>query len=184
MALQTQLTKLSTWQIDPAHTHVEFGVRHMMVSTVKGRFAALSGVIRMDDDDPAGSSVEATIDTASIDTRNEQRDAHLRASDFLDVEQFPTIRFRSRRVEPLGGNRFRVTGDLTLHGVTREVTLDATFEGRAKDPWGTERVGFSARTAIDRRDFGLTWNQMLEAGGLILRDAVNLSLEIEAVRQS
>lgn len=183
MTLQTQSTQLTTWQIDAAHSVVEFAVKHLMLATAKGRFATVSGTIVADEADPARSSVDVTIDAASIDTRNEQRDGHLRSPDFLDVERYPTITFRSRRVEPLGGDRVRVVGDLTVRDVTREVVLDAAFHGRAKDPWGNERVGFSAQTSIDRRDFGATWNVPLEGGGVVVGHEVKIGIEIEAIRQ-
>ena len=184
MTLQTQPRTVSTWQIDPAHSHVEFAVRHMMVSTVKGRFAVRSGAIQLDEADLTRSSVEVIIDAASIDTGEPQRDAHLRSRDFLDVEAFPTITYRSRRVEPLEGGRFRVIGDLTIRDVTREVALDTIMAGRMRDPWGNERTGFSATTAINRKDFGLQWNDALEGGGILVGDEVKISIEVEAVRQS
>ncbi|MBI2940472.1 MAG: polyisoprenoid-binding protein [Chloroflexi bacterium] len=184
MVLETQPTTVATWTIDPAHTQVEFAVRHMMVTTVRGRFATFSGSVRADEADPARSSVEVTIDASSIDTREAQRDGHLRSPDFLDAEQFPTLAFRSRRVEALGGDRYRVVGDLTIRDITREAVLDTTFEGRAKDPWGGERAGFSARTSFDRRNYGLTWNIPLEAGGIVVGNEVKISLEVELVRQS
>lgn len=184
MALQTQPTQRSTWQIDATHASVEFAVKHLMLVTTKGRFTGVNGTIVADEADPTRSTVEVTIDAASIDTRNEQRDTHLRSPDFLDVEHYPTITFRSRRVEPLGGDRYRVVGDLTIRGVTREVVLDATFHGRTKDPWGNERAGFSAQATIDRRDFGITWNLPLEAGGVVVGNEVKIAIEIEAVRQA
>ncbi len=183
MTEQTQPGVVVTWQIDAAHSHVEFAVRHMMVSTVKGRFAALSGAIQLDEADLTRSSVDVTIDASSIDTRESQRDGHLRSPDFLDVEQFPSITYRSRRVEPLEGGHLRVIGDLTIRDVTREVALDATMEGRAQDPWGGERVGYSAKTVISRKDFGLKWNVALEGGGILVGDEVKIALEVEAVRQ-
>ncbi len=172
----------STWQIDPAHTGVEFAVRHMMISTVKGRFGDVSGTIVLDEDDIAGSSVEVEIGVASIDTRQEQRDDHLRSADFFDVENHPKITFRSRRVEPQGDGKFRVIGDLTIRGVTKEVVLEATDEGRGKDPWGNEKSAFSAQTVIDRRDFGLTWNAALETGGVLVGNEVKISLEVQAAK--
>lgn len=172
----------TTWQIDAAHTDVGFAVKHMMISTVKGRFADLSGTIALDEADLAGSSVEVTINAASVDTRQEQRDAHLRSADFFDVETYPTLTFRSRRVESIGNGQFRVVGDLTIRGVTREVVLEAADEGRGKDPWGNERAGFSAKTVIDRRDFGLTWNAALETGGILVGNDIRISLEVEALK--
>jgi polyisoprenoid-binding protein YceI len=173
----------TTWTIDPAHSHVEFAVRHLMISTVKGRFGIVTGTVRTDDSDPAKGEVEVSIDAASIDTREAQRDAHLKSADFFDVERFPAITFRSTRVTDINGDRFKLTGDLAMHGVTREVTLDVTSEGRGKDPWGGERAGFSATTKIKRSDFGLTWNQVLETGGIAVGDEIKISLDIEAVKQ-
>src|SRR4051794_27879084 len=171
----------TTWKLDPSHTLVEFSAKHLMITTVKGRFTDVEGLIHADEKDPTKSSVEATLKAASIDTRTDQRDNHLRSGDFLDVEKFPEITFRSTRIE---GSRkeFKLTGDLTIRGVTKPVTLDVTFEGQTKDPWGGERVGFSASGKIDRRDFGLTWNVMLEAGGLTVGNDIKINIEVEAVK--
>ena len=173
---------VETWTLDPTHTHVEFAVKHMMMATVKGRFSGLEGEVRLSDADPASSSVEVRIDTRTIDTRVEQRDAHLRSADFLDVETYPEIVFRSRRVEPTGERTFRVVGDLTIRDVTREVVLEAREEGRGRDPWGGERAGFSASTRIKRGDYGLKWNQALETGGVLVGEEVRISVEAELVR--
>ncbi|MFW6078989.1 MAG: YceI family protein [Gemmatimonadota bacterium] len=184
MSTQTKAGETTTWRLDPAHTNVEFAARHMMITTVKGRFAEVAGVIEMSEDDPSRSSVEVEIDAASIDTRTEDRDAHLRSGDFLDVENHPEITFRSRAIEGSPkepGDEFRVVGDLTIRGTTREVVLDAVFAGRGGDPWGGQRVGFSADTKLDRRDFGLTWNQALEAGGVLVGNEVTIHLEVQAV---
>jgi polyisoprenoid-binding protein YceI len=170
-----------TWQIDPAHSLVEFAVRHLMISTVKGRFGDVSGTLQVDPADPARSAIDVTINTASIDTREAQRDAHLRSADFFDVERFPTLRFRSTRVSG-GPDQLRVTGDLTIRDVTREVTLDVTAEGQGKDPWGGERAGYSAKGTINRKDFGLTWNQLLEAGGVAVGDEIKISIDVEFVK--
>lgn len=175
-------TTAADWQIDPAHTQVEFAVKHMMISTVKGRFARVSGSIHLDDANPARSSVEATIDAASIDTRVDQRDAHLRSADFLEAERYPAITFHSTRVEPQGEGRAKVTGDLTIRGVTRTITLDVNEEGRLKDPYGNDRIGFSATGKLDRREFGLTWNQALEAGGVLVGNEVKITIDVEATR--
>jgi polyisoprenoid-binding protein YceI len=185
---QEQLTGtgISTWQIDPNHSLAEFSAKHMMITTVKGRFGQVSGTITVDEQNPDRSKVEAEIDAASIDTRAEQRDQHLRSPDFLDVENYPKITFLSRRVEGSSrnpGDKFRVTGDLTIRGTTREVTLDAVYDGTGKDPWGGERVSFSATSKIDRREFGLTWNQALEAGGVLVGNEIKISIEVQAVRQ-
>ncbi|MCM8748517.1 YceI family protein [Thermomicrobiaceae bacterium CFH 74404] len=178
-----EVTGVARWEIDPVHSEIAFSVRHMMVATVRGRFNQFQGVIEFDPAHPESGRVEVTIDAASIDTRNEQRDNHLRSPDFLNVEQYPTITFVSKRIEPLGDNRFRVVGDLTLRGVTREVALDAEFLGVGKDPWGGERAGFTARTKLNRHDFGASWNVALEAGGFLVGDTLDLTLDIEAVRK-
>jgi polyisoprenoid-binding protein YceI len=175
-------TGLTTWKIDPSHSHVEFAVRHLMITTVKGRFTGVEGTIRADESDRTKSEVDVSIDAASIDTREPQRDAHLRSADFFDVEAFPALTFKSRRVIGATGRGFKIVGDLTIHGVTREVVLDASEEGRAKDPWGGERAGYTATTAIKRSDFGLTWNQALETGGLLVGDEVRINLELELLR--
>ena len=172
----------TAWTIDPAHTEVGFSVKHLMISTVRGRFGDVRGTIRLDGDDLTRASVEAEIATASIDTRQEQRDAHLRSADFFEVEKYPTINFRSTRIERVADDRYRVVGQLTIRGVTREVSLDVTNEGRGRDPWGGERLGFSATATIDRRDFGLTWNQALETGGVLVSNEIRVSIDVEAVK--
>lgn len=170
-----------TWEIDPAHTLVGFTVRHLMVAKVKGRFGAFAGTIRVGDE-PDGSTVEVTIDAASIDTREEKRDAHLRSPDFLDVERHPTLRFVGTELERTGERTFRLPGELTIRGVTRPVVLDVEYQGLTADPWGNTRAVFSATTEIDREGFGLTWNQALETGGVLVGKQVKIELEIEAVR--
>jgi len=175
---------LGTWNIDPSHSAIAFAVRHMVVSKTRGRFTKWSGQLRFDAENPVVSSVEVTIDPASIDTADGQRDAHLRSADFLDVENFPTASFRSTKVEESEAGRYRITGDLTVHGVTKSLVLDVTYEGSGKDPWGGERAGFSGSTSIDRKDFGLRWNQALETGGVLVGDKVELMLEIEAVKET
>ena len=180
-----QASPATTWRIDPSHSIVEFSAKHLMITTVKGRFGKVSGSIVVNQQNPDLSQVEAEIDASTLDTRTEQRDQHLRSPDFLDVEKYPTITFRSRRVQGSSsnpGDEFQVVGDLTIHGITREVTLDAVYEGEGKDPWGGERVSFSATTKIDRRDFGLTWNQALETGGLLVGNDIKISLEVQAIR--
>jgi polyisoprenoid-binding protein YceI len=171
----------TTWKLDPSHTAVEFSAKHLMITTGKGRITDIEGTIVSDEKNPQNSSVEATLKAASIDTRTDQRDQHLRSADFLHAELFPDIKFRSTRIEG-GKENFKLTGDLTIRDVTRPITLDVQFEGRTKDPWGGERVGFSATGKIDRRDFGLTWNQALEAGGVVVGNDIKISLEVEAVR--
>ena len=172
----------TTWKLDPSHTLVEFSAKHMMITTVKGRIADVEGTIYTDEKTPGNSSVEATLKGASIDTRNEQRDTHLRSADFLNAEQFPEIRFRSTRIDG-DARKFKLTGDLTIRDVTREITLDVEYGGRTRDPWGGERVGFSATGKIDRRDFGLLWNQALETGGVLVGNDIKVNLEVQAVRQ-
>lgn len=172
--------QVRAWNIDPAHTQVEFGVRHLMLSTVKGRFPGVAGTVRLDQDDPSRSSVKVEIDASSIDTRNADRDAHLRSGDFFDVENHPTIRFESREVE-ISDDRYRVGGELTIRGVSRPVVLRVERLGEVVDPWGNERIGFHAETRINRKDFGLTWNQLLEAGGVTVGEEVQISLDIQAV---
>jgi len=159
---------------------VEFSAKHLMITTVKGRITDIEGTIYSDEKDPKNSSVEAILKAASLDTRTDQRDQHLRSTDFLDVEKYPEIKFRSTWIE---GDKqsFKVTGDLTIRDVTKPITLDVAFEGRTRDPWGGERIGFSASGKIDRRDFGLTWNQALETGGVVVGNDIKISLEIEAV---
>jgi len=172
----------SQWNIDPVHSGINFSIRHMVVSKVRGRFAKYAGTIALDESDLARSAVEMTIDASSIDTGTPQRDAHLRSPDFFDVEKFPELRFRSKSLEKVGDEAYRVIGELTIRDVTREVSLDVEYGGRAKDPWGNERIGFVAKTAIDRKDFGLGWNQLLEAGGVLVGDRVDVELEVQAVK--
>lgn len=174
-------TGQTTWTIDPAHSSVEFAVRHLMITTVRGRFTGVKGSVTVDEADPAKSTVEVVIDAASIDTREPQRDTHLRSADFFDVEKFPTLTFRSTKVEGAPGGAFTLEGDLTIHGVTRPVVLDVESEGRIKDAWGGIRSGFTATTKIKRSEFGLTWNQLLEAGGVTVSDDVKISLDVQLV---
>lgn len=172
----------SNWNIDTAHTGIHFSVRHMVVSKVRGRFGKYSGTISVDDADITRSSVEVRIDASSIDTGVADRDTHLRSPDFLDVEKYPELHFRSTRVEPVDGTRYRVVGDLTIWDVKREVVLDAEYSGLGKDPWGNERIAFGAKTSIDRKEFGLTWNQALETGGILVGDRVEIELDVQGVR--
>jgi polyisoprenoid-binding protein YceI len=171
------------WKLDPTHTIVEFSAKHLMITTVKGRITDIEGSIFTDEKNPKNSSVQATLNAISIDTRTEQRDQHLRSADFLHVEKYPTIGFKSTRIEG-DKKEFKLTGDLTIRDVTREITLDVQFEGQTKDPWGGERVGFSAQGKIDRREFGLTWNQLLETGGLAVGNDIKINIEVEAVKVS
>jgi polyisoprenoid-binding protein YceI len=170
------------WNIDAAHSGIHFSIRHMVVAKVRGRFGSYTGSIDLDETDLTKSVVSATLDANSIDTGTAQRDAHLRSPDFFDAARFPTLDFRGRRIEKVDDTRYRVIGDLSIKDVTREVTLDVEYGGRARDPWGNERVAFTARTAIDRKDFGLRWNQVLEAGGFLVGDRVDIELELQAVR--
>jgi polyisoprenoid-binding protein YceI len=177
------VTAAGTWVIDPSHASVEFAVTHMMMSKVRGRFSEISGTV-VTDGTPEGSKVDAEIGTASIDTREGARDTHLRSADFLDVEKYPSIRFVSTAIKSKGEDEFRITGDLTIRGVTRPVDIDVTREGMGRDPWGNERAGFSGTGRIDRRDFGLTWNQILEAGGVMVGNEIKLSLDVELTRKA
>lgn len=172
------------WTIDPTHSTAEFSVRHLMITNVRGRFGKLSGVIEYDPEGKAPASIEASIDVSSIDTRDANRDAHLRSPDFFDVEQYPTITFKSRSVTGADG-QFAAVGDLTMHGVTREVKLEVEELSRpTKDPWGNQRIGASAHTKINRKDWGLGWNQLLEAGGVAVGEIVKIELEISLVHAS
>jgi polyisoprenoid-binding protein YceI len=182
MSTEAPTQTRTTWKLDPSHTTVEFVAKHMMITTVRGRFAEFEGTIVADEVDVASSSVDVTFKAASIDSSAEQRDGHLRSADFLDVETYPDVTFKSTRVEGTKA-KFRVTGDLTIRGVTRPITLDATFEGMGKDPWGGTRSAFSASGKFDRRDFGLTWNVALEAGGILVSNDVKIQIEAQAVLQ-
>ncbi len=173
---------LERWGFDLAHSSISFWVRHLMVSKVHGRFTTWTGTLEFDEANPAGSHLEVDIDVASIDTREEKRDGHLRSPDFFDAAKYPHITFKATGATPAGSGRFRVNGDLTIRGITRPITLDVEYAGRVKDPWGGERAGFSARTTISRKDYGLTWNQLMEGGGFMVDDKVEISIEAEAVR--
>jgi polyisoprenoid-binding protein YceI len=177
----------TTWQIDAAHTSVEFAVKHMMFTTVRGRFKDVKGTIEANESNPDQSTVTVEIAAASIDTGSADRDAHLRSADFLDVETHPTITFRSKRVDGAmkkEGDKFRLTGDLSIRGTTLEVTLECTYEGTGKDPWGGTRAGSRAEGRIDRRDWGLKWNQALETGGILVANEVRIEVEVQAVKQA
>lgn len=178
----TTATQLRTFGIDKAHSEAVFQVRHLLTK-VRGRFRDFEGTIAMDPDNPETSSVNVSIDAASIDTSQPDRDAHLRSADFFDAEKFPKLTFQSTSVKPRGSDTFEVTGDLTIRGVTRQVVLPTTFLGFAKDPWGNERAGFEAELTINRKDYGLTWNAALETGGFLVGDDVKISLQIQAVAQ-
>lgn len=169
-----------SWNIDRAHSSVSFSIRHLMFAKVHGRFTDFEGAVETDNEAPV--KVTASIAVASIDTAEKDRDNHLRSPDFFDAERYPTMTFASTNVVKTGAGTYALTGDLTLHGVTRAVTLDVTSEGQAKDPWGNTRVAFEGRTRLNRKDFGLTWNQALETGGILVGEDVDVTLEIQAVK--
>ena len=171
---------VTTWNIDPAHSHAEFKVKHMMISNVKGAFGGITGTLKLNDADPSASAVEATIPVATLNTSDAQRDGHLKSPEFLDVEKFPTFTFKSTNVTRHAGGEHKVTGELTLHGVTRTVTFDVEGPSEpGKDPWGNTRIGLSATAKINRKDFGLSWNATLETGGVLVGEEVTLNLEIQ-----
>jgi polyisoprenoid-binding protein YceI len=174
----------ATWEIDPAHTTIQFSVRHMMVSNVRGQFGKFSGHVEGDETKPADARIEATIQTASIDTANEKRDEHLRSPDFLDAAKFPTITFKSKKIEKTGDAKWKVTGDLTLHGVTKEVVLDLSdVTSPIKDPMGNLRAGAEARTTINRQDFGISFNKTLDGGGVMVGNEISISIDVEVTRK-
>jgi polyisoprenoid-binding protein YceI len=179
----TTLTETGTYTIDPTHSTAEFAVKHLMVSTVKGRFRQLGGILHIDEDTPQRSWVEAWIDAASVDTGVDMRDDDLRSENFLGAAAFPRLFFKSASVESLEGDTWRVRGDLTIRGVTRPVVLETEFEGRGPDFEGKERIGFTAQTTLSRRDFGLTYNPVLETGGVVVGDNIKVTLHIEAQRE-
>ncbi len=181
----SQSTKPTQWQLDPAHSAAHFSVRHLMISNVRGEFTKLSGSALLNPADLAKSKVEVTIEAASINTREPQRDEHLRSADFLDVANYPALTFRSKRIEALGADNFKLTGDLTIRGVTKEVTFD--IEGPTssiKDPWGNIRAGVSGSAKINRKDYGLVWNALTEAGGVVVGDEVKITIEAELIQQA
>ena len=180
MTAITAATQVRTFSIDKAHSEAAFQVRHL-VTRVRGRFTDFEGTITMAQDAPEQSSVDVVIQATSIDTSQPDRDTHLRSADFFDVGTFPTLTFKSTKVTPAGGDRYQVTGDLTIHGVSRSVVLPTTFLGFAKDPWGHERAGFEAELTVNRKDFGLSWNATLETGGFLVGDEVKISLAVQAV---
>src|ERR1700757_3601374 len=176
-------TSTTTWNIDPAHSVAEFKVKHMMIANVKGQFSKVSGVLVRDESDPAKDRVEATIEAASVHTRDDQRDAHLKSADFFHVEKFPTLHFKSTGINVVGEAELSVEGDLTIRGVTHKVRF--AVEGPTpptKDPWGNTRVAVSATTKINRKDFGLSWNATLETGGILVGDEVTITLDVEFVK--
>jgi polyisoprenoid-binding protein YceI len=173
---------VSSWQLDRTHSEVGFSVRHLMVTNVKGQFPRFAADVELNESDLTRSKVSVVIDVDSVDTRAEQRDQHLRSADFFDASNYPKMTFTSRRIERAGDDRYRVIGDLTIRGITRETVLDAEVNGPTKDPWGGERIGIAASTKVDRREFGLVWNQALETGGIAVGNDVKISLELELIR--
>lgn len=171
------------WVIDQSHSEIHFSAKHMMISTVRGSFGSFQGTVEADEATPAAAKVNVTIDVASINTRNEQRDAHLRSPDFFDVENYPTMTFTSNRVELTGEESGKLYGDLTIKGVSKPVVLDFEYAGQAKSPWGTTSAGFSAHTKINRKDWGLNWNVALETGGWLVSDNITIGIELELVNQ-
>ncbi len=175
---------VTTWTIDPSHSAVEFAVRHMMISTVKGRFSDVRGTVMLDEEDPTRSRVEVAIGTASIDTRDEKRDAHLRSADFFDAEAHPEMTFVSRRIEVSADGRLKLMGELTIRGATREIALDVEDQGRARDPWGGDRASFTATGRLNRAEYGLEWNQALETGGVLVSNDVRITLDVQLVKSA
>jgi polyisoprenoid-binding protein YceI len=171
------------YEIDPAHSQATFSVRHMMIATVKGQFKVISGSLHIDEENPKNSWVDAQADAASIDTRDANRDGHLRSPDFFDAEKYPVINFKSTDVEHVGGNDYKVTGDLTMHGITNSVVFDAEYQGTGKDPWGNQRAALAAKAKINRKDWGLNWNQGLEAGGVLVSDEVKIEIDLSTVNK-
>jgi len=174
---------MATYQVDTSHSEIGFTVRHMMFAKVRGQFKTWTARVAYDAASPTKSTVDVDVDVASIDTREAQRDGHLRSPDFFDAEKFPKMTFKSKRIEPAGTNQYKVVGDLTIRDVTREVTLDVEQTGAGKDPWGNARMGFSARTSIHRGEWGLKWNQALETGGVLVSDKVDVEVEAQVVEK-
>lgn len=177
-------TSRSTWQLDPNHTLVQFVGKHMMITTVRGNFKTVRGTITLDEANPSNSAVDVEIEAASLTSGVDYRDNHLRSADFLEADKYPLITFKSTRVEPSDAEHAKVIGDLTIHGVSREVTLNTEFAGRGKDPMGREVVSFEATTSINRKDFGLTWNVALETGGFLVGDTVKIEISAEGNRKA
>lgn len=173
-----------SWKIDPAHSEVNFTVRHMMISNVRGRFENFTGTVEFDQADPANSTVDVQIEAASINTREAQRDTHLRSGDFFDAENYPYLSFKSKKVEVLDDARGRIVGDLTIRNITREVVLETEFNGMSQSPWGFSSAGFSASTKINRKDWDLTWNMALETGGVLVSDEIKINIELEIIEET
>lgn len=182
MTTTVPATVTGTYKIDPSHSRIGFVARHAMVAKVRGSFNEFEGSGYFDVEDPAKSHLELTIKAASIDTRNPDRDAHLKSNDFFSMDEYPEITFASTKVEPLSANSYRVTGDLTLKGVTKSITFDLEYTGNVVDPWGNTRIGFEGSTTVNRKDWGVNWNVALEAGGVLVSENVTLEFEISAVR--
>jgi polyisoprenoid-binding protein YceI len=180
--MTTATPTLTSWTIDASHSEAGFAVKHLMIATVRGRFGDLSGTVTFPEGDYGQATADVTIDAASIDTHEAKRDAHLRSADFFDVEQFPALTFKSRRVQAIKADAFQLVGDLTIKGITREVALDVEVEGFQKDPWGNQKAAFTATTRISRTDFGLTWNAALETGGVLVGDDVKISLDVQLLK--
>ena len=179
----TGTAALSTWKIDPSHSAAEFKVRHMMISFVKGKFSGLSGVLKLDENDYTHSVVEVSIPAASVSTVDEKLDAHLKEADFFDVQNFPTLTFKSTSIRSLGDRDYEVTGDLTIRGVTKSVTLSVDEVSEpSKDPWGNQRIGLSGSAKINRKDFGFVWNAPLELGGVLVGDEVTITLDVQFIK--
>jgi polyisoprenoid-binding protein YceI len=174
---------MTTWKIDKSHSTVEFVVKHMMVSRVRGRFAEFEGEINLDEENLANSSVNVVVDISSIDTKDEKRDEHLRSADFFDVANYPKLTFQSTEVRPLSGDRLQVIGDLTIRGVTQREILEVERAGTATSPWGYDVIGFEATSDLNRKDYGLTWNVALETGGFVVGDNIKINLGVEAIKQ-
>ena len=172
------------YNFDTSHSHVAFTVRHMVFAKARGEFTKWSGTAKLDESDLSKSSIEVSIDVASIDTHEEKRDGHLKSADFFDVENHPQMTFRGTGIEAKGQGKLALTGDLTIRGTTRPVTLEVEELGRGKDPWGNERVGFAAKTSINRTDFGLKWNQVLEAGGMLVGEKVDIEIDVELTKKA
>jgi polyisoprenoid-binding protein YceI len=174
----------TTWQIDPAHTAASFAVRHLMISTVRGEFKGITGSVNWDDQDIAKSTVDVTIDAKTVDTNEPNRDKDLKSDKFFDVEKYPTITFKSKKVEQVSAGKLKVTGDLTIHGITKEVVLDVEGPSSSiKDPWGNTRVAISAITKVNRQDYGVKWNANIDGGGVVVGDDVNITIDLEMIKK-
>lgn len=183
MTTTAEKVSTTTWKIDPSHSSIEFSAKHLMISTVRGRMGAVNGEIVADESNPANSSVELTVDIAGLTTNESNRDTHLRSADFFDAENHPEATFKSTAIEPLSKDKFRVTGDLTIRGITKSITLDVEREGEGVDPWGNVKAAFAATTTLNREDFGLNWNVALDAGGVLVSEKIKLEITVQAAKQ-